>query len=151
MEQGIFILNGPSLNRLGTRQPELYGTTTLSEIEDMCRQRAAERGLSIEFFGQTNYEGELISWIHDAADARASIIVNPGAWLSTSVAIADALKICAKPIVEVHLTNIHRRASEHLESLVSKQADCVIAGMRYRGYLHAIDEVADLASVAYQR
>lgn len=151
MSTGIFVLNGPSLNRLGTRQPELYGTTTLPDIEKMCRNKVEGSRQHIELFGQTNYEGEMIGWIHDAKDVDAAIIINPGAWMSTSMAIADALKIVAEPIVEVHLTNIHKRAGEHPESFVSKQAHCVIAGLGYHGYLHAIDAIAELSGVEHDQ
>lgn len=140
----IVVLNGPSLNLLGTREPEVYGTTTLEEVEAMCRERAGLRNLDLAFFRQTNHEGYLIDWIHEARSLKAAIVINPGAWLGTSVAIADALKISEAPVVEVHLSNIHRRAGVHNESYVSKIAKGVIAGFGYHSYLHAIDAQADL-------
>src|SRR5690606_30497163 len=146
MASRIAVLNGPSLNLLGTREPEVYGRTTLAEIEEMCRARAGDRELALEFFGQTNHEGDLIGWVHDAWAANAAVIINPGAWMTTSAAIADTLKICREPVIEVHLSNVHRREGFQQGSLVSKTADAVIAGLGYRGYLYAIDAIADLAS-----
>ncbi|TKT69512.1 type II 3-dehydroquinate dehydratase [Aquamicrobium sp. LC103] len=140
----IVVLNGPSLNLLGTREPEVYGTTTLEEIEAMCRKRAGLRNLDLTFFRQTNHEGFLIDWIHEARSLNAAIVINPGAWLATSVAIADALKISQSPVVEVHLSNIHRREWSHNESYVSKVAKGVVAGFGYHSYLYAIDAQADL-------
>jgi len=144
MAPKIVVLNGPSLNLLGSREPEVYGSTTLQEIEAMCRKRAAERNLDMEFFRQTNHEGVLIDWIHEARFADAAIVINPGAWATTSVAIADALKISEAPVIEVHISNIHRREGFRDASYVSKVAKGVVAGLGYRGYLYAIDAQADL-------
>ncbi|MEI5680767.1 type II 3-dehydroquinate dehydratase [Mesorhizobium sp. CCNWLW179-1] len=145
MAPKFVILNGPSLNLLGTREPEIYGRTTLSEIEAMCRDRAAQRGLHMEFFRQSNHEGNLIDWIHEARAADAAIAINPGAWATTSAAIADAVKISTKPVVEIHISNIHRREGFQHGSLVSKFATGVIAGLSYRSYLYAVDAIADLS------
>jgi 3-dehydroquinate dehydratase-2 len=145
MAPKFVVLNGPSLNLLGTREPEIYGRTTLSEIEAMCRDQAAKRGLHLEFFRQTNHEGNLIDWVHEARAADAAIAINPGAWATTSAAIADAVKISTKPVVEVHISNIHRREGFQHGSLVSKFATGVIAGLGYRSYLYAVDALADLS------
>lgn len=146
MASRIFVINGPSLNLLGTREPEVYGQTTLTEIEEMCRARAAARQLELKFFGQTNHEGDLIGWVHDAWAANAAVIINPGAWMTTSAAIADTLKICQEPVIEVHLSNVHRREGFQQGSLISKTAHAVIAGLGHKGYLYAIDALADMAS-----
>lgn len=144
MTSKIVVLNGPSLNLLGSREPDVYGSTTLGQIEIMCRERAAQRNLDMQFFRQTNHEGALIEWIHEALTDHAAIVINPGAWATTSVAIADALKISGEPVIEVHISNIHRREAYRQESYVSKVAKGVIAGMGYRSYLYAIDAVADI-------
>lgn len=148
MASKIVVLNGPSLNLLGSREPEVYGRTTLDEIEAMCRERAAGRNLDLHFFRQTNHEGVLIDWVHEARAAGAAIVINPGAWATTSVAIADALKISDAPVIEVHISNIHRREAFRQESYVSKVAKGVIAGFGYRSYLYAVDAAADLSGHA---
>lgn len=144
MGSSIVVLNGPSLNLLGSREPEVYGTTTLQDIEAMCRERASRQGLDVCFFRQTNHEGFLIDWIHEARSLGAAVIINPGAWASTSVAIADALKIVEKPVIEVHISNIHSREAFRHASYVSRVAKGVIAGLGFRSYLYAIDAIADL-------
>lgn len=144
MGSSIVVLNGPSLNLLGSREPEVYGTTTLQDIEAMCRERALRQGLDVCFFRQTNHEGFLIDWIHEARSLGAAVIINPGAWASTSVAIADALKIVEKPVIEVHISNIHSREAFRHVSYVSRVAKGVVAGLGFRSYLYAIDAIADL-------
>lgn len=137
----IFILNGPNLNRLGTREPEIYGTTTLAEIEAMCR--AALPGRPV-VFRQTNSEGQLIEWVHEAIDTADGIIINPAAFSFTSIALLDALKMFPGPIIELHLSNIHRREPLYHRSLVSSIATAVIAGLGAPGYpaaLSAMDEL----------
>jgi 3-dehydroquinate dehydratase-2 len=134
MAKPIFILNGPNLNRLGTREPEIYGVTTLGEIEAMCRR--VEQ--SIEF-RQTNSEAELIEWVHEAIDKAAGIIINPAAFSFTSIALLDALKMYQGPIIEVHISNIHRRERLYHHSLVSTVATAVIAGLGARGYVAAVE------------
>ena len=131
MTKPIYVLNGPNLNRLGKREPEIYGTTTLAEIEAMCR--AAAQGHPIEF-QQSNSEAEIIDWIHDAIEQGAGIIINPAAFSFTSLAILDALKMFEGPIIELHITNIHRRESMYHHSYVSKAATAVIAGLGAEGY-----------------
>jgi len=131
----IFILNGPNLNRLGTREPEIYGRTTLAEIEMQCR--AAAGGHEI-VFRQTNSEAELVDWVHEAIDMGRAIIVNPAGYSFTSVALLDALRMFPGPIIEVHLSNIHARPPPHRDSLVSRVATGVVAGLGPRGYALAL-------------
>ena len=135
MTRPIYILNGPNLNRLGTREPEIYGRTTLAEIERMSREAAGTYPL---FFRQSNLEGELIGWIHEATDEGAGIIINPAGLSFTSVPILDALKMFPGPIIELHISNIHRREPIYHHSLVSKAATAVIAGLGAEGYPAAV-------------
>jgi 3-dehydroquinate dehydratase II len=137
----VFILNGPNLNRLGKREPAIYGTTTLAEIEALCR--AAVPDLPIEF-RQSNSEARIIDWIHEAIDRGCGIVINPAAYSFTSVAILDALKMFAGPIVEVHISNIHRREEIYHHSLVSKAATAVIAGLGPRGYVFALQAIREM-------
>jgi 3-dehydroquinate dehydratase-2 len=141
MQKPIYILNGPNLNRLGTREPEIYGRTTLREIEEMCR--AAAPGQAIEF-RQTNKEYELIEWIHEASDNGSGIIINPAAYTFTSIAILDALKMFPGPIIELHISNIHRREAHYHHSYVSKTATAVIAGLGANGYRVALRAMQDM-------
>lgn len=140
-EKPIFVLNGPNLNRLGRREPEIYGTTTLTEVQAMCREAAGERLLR---FHQSNIEGEIVNWIHDAIDEGAGIIINPAALSFTSIAILDALKMFPGPIIELHISNIHRREAYYHNSFVSKVATAVIAGLGPRGYPVAVRAMIDL-------
>jgi len=135
MTRPIHVLNGPNLNRLGRREPEIYGSTTLAEVEAMCRAAAGDRGL---VFRQTNFEGELVGWIHEAIDADAGIVINPAGLTFTSVPVLDALKMAPGPIIELHISNIHRREAIYHRSLVSAAATAVIAGLGARGYPTAI-------------
>jgi 3-dehydroquinate dehydratase-2 len=141
MAKPIFVLNGPNLNRLGTREPDVYGTTTLAEIETMCRK--ADPACPIEF-RQTNSEAELIGWVHEAIDSAAGIVINPAAFSFTSMALLDALKMFRGPIVEVHISNIHRREPIYHRSLVSTVATAVIAGLGPRGYVAALEAISEL-------
>ncbi len=134
----IYILNGPNLNRLGRREPEIYGKVTLSEIEQHCRQAAGERAVE---FRQSNSEAQLIDWIHEAIDLGAAIVINPAAFSFTSIAILDALKMFPGPIVELHISNIHRREPHYHHSFVSKVATAVIAGLGPEGYPVAVRAV----------
>jgi 3-dehydroquinate dehydratase II len=135
MTKPIYILNGPNLNRLGKREPEIYGTTTLAEIEAQCRDEAG--GVPIEF-RQSNSESQLVDWIHEAIDRASGIVINPAAYSFTSMAILDALKMFPGPIIEVHISNIHRREEIYHRSYVSMVATAVIAGLGPRGYRAAI-------------
>lgn len=131
-EKPIFVLNGPNLNRLGKREPEIYGHTTLAEVESMCRAAAGSRGLR---FLQSNYEGQIVDWIHEAIEeGAAGIVINPAALTFTSIAVLDALKMFPGPIIELHISNIHRREAIYHNSLVSRIATAVIAGLGPEGY-----------------
>jgi 3-dehydroquinate dehydratase II len=141
MEKPVFILNGPNLNRLGKREPEIYGTTTLDEIEAMCR--AVEPALRI-VFRQTNSETQLIEWVHEAIDTAAGIVINPAAFSFTSLALLDALKMFPGPIVELHISNIHRREELYQRSLMSRAATAVIVGLGARGYPFAIRAMREM-------
>ncbi len=143
MTKPIYVLNGPNLNRLGTREPEIYGSTTLAQVEALCREAAGERPIE---FRQTNIEGQLVEWIHEAIDRGAGIVINPAGYSFTSIAILDALKMFSGPIVEVHITNIHRREEFYHRSLVSRVATAVIAGLGARGYGVAVRALEDLLS-----
>ena len=140
----IFVLNGPNLNRLGKREPEIYGTTTLAEIEAMCRKAAGDRPVR---FHQSNFEGEIVNWIHEAIDeGAAGIIINPAALTFTSIAILDALKMFPGPIIELHISNIHRRESYYHHSFVSKIATAVMAGFGPEGYAIAVQAMEGFAA-----
>jgi 3-dehydroquinate dehydratase II len=143
MNQRIDILNGPNLNLLGVREPQIYGHQTLADIEKLCREFAAARGLEVAF-RQSNHEGQIIDWIHEARLKAAAIVINPAGFTSTSIAILDALKTFEGPIVEVHLSNIHRRESFRHHSYVSLAATGVICGLGAHGYLLALDALAGL-------
>jgi 3-dehydroquinate dehydratase-2 len=135
MMKPMYVLNGPNLNRLGTREPQIYGTTTLAEIEGMCRKAAGDWPLR---FHQSNAEHEIIGWIHEAIDEGAGIIINAAAYTFTSLAILDALKMVEGPIIELHISNIHRREEMYRHSLVSKAATAVIVGLGAKGYPAAV-------------
>lgn len=134
----ILILNGPNLNLLGTREPEIYGSTTLDDIRNQCEHHAS--GLSITLdFKQSNHEGELVDWIQSVREGYAGLILNAGAFTHTSIAIHDALLALSQPIIEVHLSNIFRREEFRHHSYVSKPARGVICGFGSFGYLMALD------------
>lgn len=137
----IFVLNGPNLNRLGAREPEIYGTTTLAEIEGMCRKAAGHWPLR---FHQSNAEHEIVGWIHEAVDEGAGIVINAAACTFTSLAILDALKMFQGPIIELHISNIHRREAMYRHSLVSKAATGVIVGLGAKGYPIAVSAMLSL-------
>lgn len=138
----ILVLNGPNLNMLGVRQPEVYGRTTLGDIEAACRERGSELGLTIEF-RQSNHEGELVTWIQQARDNADGIVINAGAYTHTSVAILDALKVAELPVIEVHISNIHAREEFRHHSYISAAATGVIVGLGPQGYLFALEALAD--------
>ena len=143
MERPVFVLNGPNLNLLGQREVAIYGTITLADIEQLCRDKAASLGLAIEF-RQTNHEGELVEWVHEAGRAACGIVLNAGAYTHTSVALHDALKAVSIPVIEVHLSNIFAREPFRHHSYVSPRARGIICGFGPKGYelaleaLHAI-------------
>ena len=138
----IAVLNGPNLNLLGTREPEKYGTATLDDVEALCAEAAEELGLAIDF-RQTNLEGELISWVQEARGSAAGIIINPAGYSHTSIALMDALLAVDLPVIEVHITNIHRREEFRHHSYVSKAATGVIAGLGIGGYALALRAMAE--------
>ena len=141
MSKPIYILNGPNLNRLGKREPEIYGKTTLAEVEAQCRTEA--EGVPIEF-RQSNSESQLIDWIHEAIDAGAGIIINPAGLTFTSVPIMDALKMFPGPIIELHISNVHRREAVYHNSLMSKVATAVMMGFGPNGYRVAVRAMRDM-------
>jgi len=139
----ILVLNGPNLNLLGTREPEVYGTETLGEIEAKCRDRARQLALEIEF-KQSNTEGEIVDWIQGAVGGAAGIIINAGAFTHTSVAILDALQAAGLPVIEVHLSNIFRREEFRHNSYVSQVASGLVCGFGGLGYSLALEAIAQL-------
>lgn len=143
----VLILNGPNLNMLGTRQPEIYGRETLADIEAACRRHAQALGLTLDF-RQSNHEGQLVDWVQEARGRAAGIVINAGAYTHTSVALLDALLACEVPAVEVHLSNIHQREGFRQHSYVSKAARGMICGFGSHGYLLALDAIARLIAPA---
>ena len=139
----VFILNGPNLNLLGVREPATYGYDTLVDVEQRCLVRAAALDLSIDF-RQTNHEGQMVDWIHEAREAADGIIINAGALTHTSVAVLDALNAADLPVIEVHLSNIFRREHFRHHSYVSLAANGVICGLGPQGYELALEALASL-------
>ena len=135
MSKPIYVINGPNLNRLGTRETAIYGTTTLGEIEAMCRKAAGARALE---FRQSNAEHQIVDWIHEAIDRGAGIVINPAGLTFRSIPILDALKMFPGPIIELHITNVHRREEIYHDSLVSRVATAVIMGLGADGYPTAV-------------
>ena len=139
MKNKIYIINGPNLNKLGTREPEKYGALKLQEIESLCKKKSDELNLSCDFF-QSNVEGEIVNKIHDAIDKNIiAIIINAAAYTHTSIAILDALKMFKGTVIEIHITNIHAREEFRHNSFISKVAKGIIAGFGKESYLMAID------------
>ncbi len=143
MTKRLTIINGPNLNLLGTREPHIYGYTTLAEIEATCRARAAALSLSLAFH-QSNHEGALIDLVQAARTEADAIIINPAAYSFTSVALIDALKVFPGPIIELHISNIHARDELHRHSITSSAATAVICGLGSYGYVAAMQAVAEL-------
>ncbi len=139
----IFVLNGPNLNLLGKREPEIYGAETLADVERDCVALAAELGHSLRFL-QSNWEGQIVDWVHEARDEGAAIVINPAALTHTSVAVLDALNAFDGPVIEVHISNVHKREAFRHHSYVSLRADGVIAGLGTEGYRLALRRVATL-------
>ncbi len=138
----IQVLNGANLGRLGTREPEVYGSTTHAELVQLVKAAAADLSLGVEV-RQTDDEGELLRWVHEATDAGDAVVINPGGWSHTSVVLRDALGAVAAPVVEVHISNIHRREEFRHHSYVSGVADGVIAGLGVQGYVLALRWLAE--------
>jgi len=143
MSKPILILNGPNLNLLGTREPHIYGTTTLTQVEDMCRRRAEKRGLLIAFH-QSNSEATIIDWIQGGINGADGIIINPAAFTHTSVAIHDALKMIKDPVIELHISHPHKREPFRQHSYITLAATALICGLGVNGYPLAVDAMADL-------
>ena len=139
----IYILNGPNLNLLGKRQPEIYGYDTLEDVETACAEIAEAAGYALRFL-QSNHEGEIIDWIHEARSEAPGIIINPAAFTHTSVAILDALNTFEGPVLEVHISNVHKREAFRHHSYVSLRADGVIAGFGTEGYQLAVRRMVSL-------
>jgi len=136
MTKAIYVLNGPNLNRLGKREPEIYGTTTLAQVEAMCRKAAGKHPLE---FRQTNAEHVMVDWIHEAIDKAAGIVINPAGHSFHSIPVLDALRMFPGPIIELHISNIHRRDPLHSDSIMSQAATAVIAGLGADGYRAAVE------------
>ncbi len=143
MSRLVYILNGPNLNLLGKRQPHIYGHETLADVEADCRRLAAELKLEIRFH-QSNREYEIVDWVHEARDIAGGIVINPAAFTHTSVAILDALNTFDSPIIEVHISNVHKREAFRHHSYVSTVASGVIAGFGTQGYQLALQRIARL-------
>jgi 3-dehydroquinate dehydratase II len=147
MTPRVFVLNGSNLNMLGKREPHLYGTTTLAEVKARTEALAAELGLDCDF-RQTNHEGVMVDWIQEAFEKEAAVIINPAGFSFRSIPVLDALKLIHKPVIEVHITNIHQRSEHYRHSLVSLAATGVICGLGANGYLLAVRAVADALKTA---
>src|SRR5450631_1557825 len=147
MKRLVYIINGPNLNLLGKRQPAIYGHETLADVEATCRQIAADHQLQIEF-RQSNREYEIIDWIHEARETAAGIVINPAAFTHTSVAILDALNAFDGPVLEIHISNVHKREAFRHHSFVSGRAEGVIAGFGTQGYALALQRLARLIDEA---
>ena len=145
MSNPILILNGPNLNLLGTREPHIYGSTTLKQVEVMCQARAKARGHAISFH-QSNKEYEIIDWIHGGINGASGIIINPAAFTHTSVAILDALNMIKHPIIELHVSNPHKREPFRHHSYITLAATALICGLGVNGYPLAVDAMADMLS-----
>lgn len=143
MTRVVYVLNGPNLNLLGKRQPQIYGSETLADVETACRDTAAELGFEIRFH-QSNAESAIVDWIHEAREAAAGIVINPAALTHTSIAILDALEACEFPVFEVHISNVHKRESFRRHSYVSLRADGVIAGFGTEGYTLALRRLGSI-------
>ncbi len=139
----VLVLNGPNLNMLGVRQPEIYGRETLGDIEVACKERAVELSLAVDF-RQSNYEGGMIEWIHEARGNADGIVINPAGLTHTSVALRDALILSELPVIEVHLSNIHAREKFRHHSYVSPVARAVICGLGGFGYICALEAMSRL-------
>jgi 3-dehydroquinate dehydratase II len=143
MNKTIHVLNGPNLNLLGVREPAVYGRETLADVQAACEAAAAGLGLVVRF-AQSNHEGQLIDWVHEARTAAVGIVINPGGLTHTSVSLMDALAASELPVIEVHLSNIHRRESFRHLSYVSRVAAGVICGLGPHGYVLALEAMARL-------
>ena len=143
----VYVLNGPNLNMLGLREPAVYGSATLVDVEARCREHAASVGLAVEF-RQTNIEGELVSWIHEAREQACGIAINAGAYTHTSIALHDALKAADVPAVELHLSNVHKREAFRHHSAIAAAVNGVICGFGVDSYVLAISAIHSILTAA---
>jgi 3-dehydroquinate dehydratase-2 len=143
----VYVLNGPNLNMLGLREPAVYGSATLKDVEARCREHAASLGLAVEF-RQTNIEGELVSWIHEAREKACAIAINAGAYTHTSIALHDALKAADVPAVELHLSNVHKREAFRHHSAIAAAVNGVICGFGVDSYVLAISAIHSILTAA---
>ncbi len=143
MDKPVFVLNGSNLNLLGIREPHIYGHTTLTDIEKNCEAAGKRLGIKVDF-RQSNHEGTLIDWIHEGIDGAAGIIINPAGYTFYSMSIMDALKVFRWPIIELHISNIHRREEIYHHSLISRAATAVIAGCGAHGYVLALEAIGQM-------
>ena len=149
MTRRVLVLNGPNLRRLGTREPEIYGSTTYAELEALCVGGGSELGLDVEV-RQTEHEGELLTWLHEAADASTPVVLNAAALTHTSVGLGDACAMLTAPLVEVHISNVHKREEFRHHSYVSAHASGVIVGLGVDGYVLALSWIASQLDKADQ-
>jgi 3-dehydroquinate dehydratase II len=148
MPKIIYVLNGPNMNLLGTREPEKYGHATLRDVEKLCRDTAKQHGIDVEF-RQSNHEGEIVTWIQEAREKQAiGVVINPAGYTTTSIAILDAILGTQLPVIEIHITNIHQRETFRHNSYVSKGAKAVICGFGIEGYRLAINGLAAITGNA---
>jgi 3-dehydroquinate dehydratase-2 len=147
MKRHVAVLHGPNLNLLGTREPDIYGTTTLADIDAALTERATARGFTLETF-QSNHEGAIVDRLHELAARAGAIVINPGAYTHTSVAIADALRAVAVPAIECHLSHLARREPFRRKSLVAPACVGVVSGFGWRSYIYALDAALDLVETA---
>ena len=149
MSQTVYVLNGPNLNLLGLREPHIYGSRTLTDVEALCRPVAERHGLTLDF-RQTNREYEMVDWIQEARTS-AGVVINPAGFTYNSVPVLDALKMCECPVVEVHISNIHKRVTEahwRADSIMSAAATGVVAGLGVHGYVLALEHLGHLLAAA---
>ena len=143
MGKRIYLLNGPNLNLLGQRQPEIYGRDTLDDIAETCKKVAVAQGMTLKAF-QSNSEGQLIDWVHEARQNADAIIINPGAYSHTSIALLDALNTLEGKVIEVHISNIHKREEFRHHSYISLRADGIIVGVGTQGYMLAVQALQNM-------
>lgn len=148
LAQAIYVLNGPNLNLLGVREPEVYGSATLTDVEHSCREEADQAGLEL-VFRQTNAEHEMVRWLHEARTEAVGLVINPAAFSYASYAILDALRMLSCPVIELHISNIHRREAEwRSRSILTQAAGGIVAGLGVRGYRLAVRHLAQDLAVA---
>jgi 3-dehydroquinate dehydratase-2 len=145
MSNIIIVINGPNLNMLGKREPGIYGGKTLKDIENDCLQAGADLGFAVEF-RQSNHEGVLVDWLHEAGERAAGVVINPGAYSHTSIALHDAIRAISTPVVEVHISNIHARVEFRHKSMVSPAAKGMVCGFGPYGYIMALHALKNITA-----